>query len=463
MISFRLGLAIVSCALVLLPTALAVGFARYDIRQVLADELEQRGITTAEHLASDLTAPLQFRDDAALRRAIDRAMSTHMDAVYVLATGPTGQIVASTCSPGFSAAAAKDARWARGTRLRRFLDNGRLVLEIVVPILGGSAGSVSLGLSDRRLEAMVSRHVRSLWPPLALALLFGFCFAVWVSGILTRPLGQLLAGVQSVGRGDLGRRIRVPLLDEFGKLAKAFNAMAEALDEHERVRQKLLESVVGSQEEERKRVARDLHDDVAQALISARWALETCQEAEGEAPEAYRRAVASAFGAITAALNDTRRLIRDLRPGALDDLGLVPAIGSYAESRLSHGSCRVELAVGELPESLPPTFEVALFRIVQEAITNAGKHASAKNVRIELSAGEGVLRGSIVDDGVGFRPDDAVFGSGEPGGVGLAGMRERAAILGGSLQVTSEPDHGTAVSFAIPLPAPTATGKAEVR
>jgi signal transduction histidine kinase len=151
-------------------------------------------------------------------------------------------------------------------------------------------------------------------------------------------------------------------------------------------------------------------------------------------------------------LAETRKLIGDLRPSVLDDLGLLPALRSYAHTHLHPVQCEVTVSASGLPDSLPPAVETAVFRIVQEAINNIAKHSKAGAARIDLRLDNGTLRGEVSDNGRGFDPACLEAGSGmSPRGLGLQGMKERAALLGGKLSIWSSEGKGTWLSFSIPL------------
>jgi signal transduction histidine kinase len=175
--------------------------------------------------------------------------------------------------------------------------------------------------------------------------------------------------------------------------------------------------------------------------------LDSLGASQRDAPPALIRAQAIAHSAI----DNLHRVIHDLRPSMLDDLGLLPAIGSYADTHLRAVGVVVHC---EFPDALPALSRdatTALYRVVQEALTNVARHARAETVLIGCTVSDAAIAIEIEDDGVGFDPA-AVAHPRETGeGLGLLGMRERLALLGGRLEVESEPGHGTRVIAMLPL------------
>jgi signal transduction histidine kinase len=233
--------------------------------------------------------------------------------------------------------------------------------------------------------------------------------------------------------------------DEDVRIAEAFaERAAVAIDLSERVARDALRRVVAGQELERQRLARELHDETGQALTSILLGLKNLEEAKSD--DDVRRSVLELRELVVSTLHDVRRLAVELRPKALDDFGLVPALERLAETFAEQTSVdvHVEAALGD--SRLPGEAETALYRIVQEALTNVVKHANARTVSVVLTRkGEAVVV-VIEDDGRGFDPN-----ADDVEGLGLLGMRERIALVGGRLSVESAPDRGTTVAVEVPL------------
>jgi signal transduction histidine kinase len=232
--------------------------------------------------------------------------------------------------------------------------------------------------------------------------------------------------------------------DEDVRLAEAFASRAAvAVDLSERVATDALRRVVGAQELERQRLARELHDETGQALTSILLGLKAIEDA-GSSDDAGA-AARELRELVVTTLQDVRRLAVELRPKVLDDFGLVSALERLVETFGEQTGISVDLEprIGE--GRLPLEIETTLYRITQEALTNVVKHARAKHVSIVLTRRDGLVSAVIEDDGRGIGSE----GSRE--GLGLVGMRERVALVGGRLNIESSPGAGTTISIEVPI------------
>ena len=235
--------------------------------------------------------------------------------------------------------------------------------------------------------------------------------------------------------------------DDDVRLAESLAARAgTAVDLSERVTRDALRRVVEAQELERTRLARELHDETGQALTSMLLVLKSLDD-RIDTPEG-RAVTAELRELVVTTLRDVRRLAVELRPAALDDFGLVPALERLRDTVAEQSGLDIELQSHLHAERLPAELETALYRIVQEALTNVVKHAAASRVSVVLSGRERMITLVVKDDGRGFES----HGAGMDGGLGLAGMRERVALLGGRLGVDSTEDAGTMITAELPLP-----------
>lgn len=301
----------------------------------------------------------------------------------------------------------------------------------------------------------------------SVALLLFSLGAWWHASRLTRPLEELTIAAQAIGGGSFDQPIKVQGEDELGVLSRNFEEMRRRLQEFiaQRTRwqadleqevefrtkqaHELLGKVISAQEEERKRVARELHDGAAQNLATLLVALDALRNVASPSDNGVRQPLLQRVEEeARSALQEVRHLILDLRPTALDDLGLLPTVRSYAESRLS--PLRIKLAMSTVGQErrLDSALETALFRIVQEAINNVAKHAAASRVNIAFSFAEDRVGTVVEDDGKGF--DVAAASEGQSGGAGLQGMRERAGLIKGSLSIASTPGGGTHITVIVP-------------
>jgi signal transduction histidine kinase len=233
--------------------------------------------------------------------------------------------------------------------------------------------------------------------------------------------------------------------DEELRLAETFAARAAvAVDLADRVARDSLRRVVEAQELERRRLARELHDETGQALTSILLGLKRVEEAKSESDA--RRSAAELRAEIVDTLQAVRRLAVELRPKALDDFGLVPALERLAEAFGGDSGIAIDLEANVGDDRLPPEVETALYRIAQEALTNVAKHASAGHVSVVVTRREGSVTVVVEDDGRGFG-----VGGRDGAGLGLVGMKERVGLLGGRLAIESTEGSGTTIVAEVPL------------
>ncbi|MFQ5856240.1 MAG: ATP-binding protein [Anaerolineae bacterium] len=301
---------------------------------------------------------------------------------------------------------------------------------------------------------------------------------------LVRPVKDLTHAAQRIAGGDLDRPILIGEGGEIGLLAEdletmrrrlaasfreiqAWNneledrvqqrtqeleALNAALREQEIVHRQLLARVITAQEEERIRIARELHDETGQVLASLVISLEAIERSLPPEISTVRQRLARTRVLTEHTIADIRRLIADLRPGALDELGLVAAIRWCSENHLEPLGIALDLQTdGLVSGRLPEELETVLFRITQEAIGNIARHAGARRVNIHLSRRDGEVHLVIEDDGEGFDPDAVQPARDGTQGLGLAGMRERASLLGGQVRIRSRPGYGTRIDVELPM------------
>lgn len=221
----------------------------------------------------------------------------------------------------------------------------------------------------------------------------------------------------------------------------------------------LAQRLVSSQEEERARVSRELHDGLSQLLVSTKYRFELAQERLQEGRDHAGQAIDEGLAGLTEALGEIRRISHDLRPSLLDNLGLPAALEQLAEDFGRRTGIAVHTAIGPAPLVPPGSATTALFRIAQEALTNVERHAQAQQVDIILDSTEGNLRLSIRDDGVGINAS-ANEARTQRKGIGLRNMRERVEHHGGTLTVSAADNGGTVLVARLPLVSAQEGGKA---
>jgi len=306
-------------------------------------------------------------------------------------------------------------------------------------------------------------------------------FAWGTARSVRRALNVLTRAAERIAHGDLDRPVPPLPDDEVGRLGHAFEEMRIALRksrglledvnqaleqrvaertreleevclrlrDREQWRSQLLRKFVSVQEDERRRIARELHDDTCQALAALSVGVETA--IPGLPAGDARDRLLALKKVVVAALAELHRVILDLRPSVLDDLGLRSAIQWYAEHRLAGTGIAVRCEFSGFERRFAPEVEIAVFRVVQEAISNIERHAHADAVLIQGVEREGLITIEIEDDGCGFDAGALKPTPGSLTGLGLLGMRERVELLGGSLLIDSAPGQGVHIAVTVPV------------
>lgn len=426
---------------------------------VFAQELESRGVSVASDLASRSIDPILLNDTYALHQLLRETVANHPDVLYAFVLDSKGQVLAHTFGDagfpaGLLAPTLAEAVSTLHGEIRHWVyaSNEGTVHEMIAPILGGDAGVVRLGLTDTRLQAIVNTVSGQMILTTLLVALAGIVAAMLLTWLLTRPILDLVATTKEIGRGNLQARAPHWADDEIGILADAFNQMVIDLDasrcavaEKERARFLLLKKLISAQEEERKRIARELHDGVGQMLTSLMVGMRTMQRSDDAV--LHQERIEELCAMVGETLEQVRVLSRELRPSLLDDLGLVAALERYVgEFTRAHAEVSVDLHC-DLPDRLPSTIETALYRIVQEAMTNAARHGKASAISVLVSRRANSVQAIVEDNGGGFNVEAVRR---QQSSVGIFGMSERAELLGGALDIESGPE-GTTVYVEIPL------------
>jgi two-component system sensor histidine kinase UhpB len=309
-----------------------------------------------------------------------------------------------------------------------------LLLIVAAVVATGIAGNPDLNVSGR--------------PGLALILGLAVGLTILVNVIVLqrrfRPLERLVDEMERADLSRPGANLQAPAdargePEEVQRLNRAFRRMLERLDAE---RRRTSSTALAAQEEERARVARDLHDEVNQSLTALLLRLEA---ARVKAPVELAHELAETKALANQAMEELLMLARQLRPTALDDLGLKAALDGHVKELGRRGKVNATFeATGDF-SGLPADVQLVVYRVAQEALSNAAQHSGAEHVEVGLTRDGDRVELTVADDGSGFTFDQAARG------LGIAGMRERALLVSGDMQVESRPDAGTRVHLTVPL------------
>jgi signal transduction histidine kinase len=318
---------------------------------------------------------------------------------------------------------------------------------------GDGKCQLRLGINLARVNREVGWLTRRLALVTAIIALFGIVAAWWLTRIFSRPIEELVTLARAVKAGDYHIKAAIRANDEVGELASAFNEMTDALGQKETVRQQLLRQVIRAGEGERKRIARELHDHTGQALTSQIAALSALENQFRDEP--LRQRLAELRQVTEQTLSEVHDLSVALRPSVLDDIGLMAALQRHCRLFAQRSGIQVSCAdTGLDNQRLPAEVELTLYRVVQEALTNAFRHGRAQRVHALVQRTETGVLATVQDNGCGFDARDWQKRCAEGNHLGLLGIEERVTLLGGEFCVESEPGKGVTVYAEIPLKEP---------
>jgi len=287
--------------------------------------------------------------------------------------------------------------------------------------------------------------------------------ALLLSRVITNPIQALKTGAEAIGKGNLDYKLKIKNKDELGELANTFNNMAlelknyterlkstaaENIENERKIQENLrvyMREVGQAQENERKRIARELHDDTIQALVAVSRDLEELESGNLKKPAREIRKE------IRTIIEGLRRFSQELRPSIIDDLGLIPAVKWLGSEMEKNDKIDVETKITGAQRQLRGHSELMIFRVIQEALTNVRRHSHATKVNIEIGFWENKLKIQIRDNGKGFKIPAKLSELPQAGKLGLLGISERVQLIGGSLDIKSQRGKGTVLTIDIPL------------
>lgn len=316
--------------------------------------------------------------------------------------------------------------------------------------------------SSATVQQAARQYLRSLILIGSILIVIASLIGWFISRNMTMPLRQLTNAATAIASGNYSVSVDVNRRDEIGKLARAFNAMTSQVRKgHADLEKKISESATLNEqlreltahlqnirEEERIHIAREMHDQLGQLLTSFKMDVFMLKKKLGiQQDPAIHEKLTDLEKTTDEAVTFVRKLSAELRPGLLDDLGLIPALEWHSKEFEKRFGIEVVFQSHVKDTILKPEVATGIFRIYQESLTNVARHSGARNVTADLDIKDGYLSLSITDNGKGF----ANANSGQRKTLGLLGMRERAFMIGGQLDIDSEPGRGTTVSIVVPI------------
>lgn len=264
-----------------------------------------------------------------------------------------------------------------------------------------------------------------------------------------RPMDDVSDAMKAIRAGHRG--IRVPEVTDDPQIEELSKSLNSMLNSMEKQRKKAAASVIKAQEEERKRIARELHDETSQSLTGLVIGIRMVQEIVPETMPDLVERLENINDLAHATLNEVHTMAVRLRPSVLDDLGLAAALRSYAKEFSENTGILVDMQLLGMSQRLLPELETVLYRVVQEALTNVARHSRASQCVVTLRRKDNLIKGTIQDNGSGFDFQRVMMSEEKGRGLGLHGMKERIELVGGSLEFDSRPREGTTIFIEVPL------------
>ena len=447
----RLGLqlkltALIECLVVALVLGTGV-VTTFREKKTLENELHKRGYAMAADLARFTASPLLSRDLPTLRRFVNHSMAQEY-VLYVMIVDNEDQIVMHSDLEYVG----KDISLYQLEPLARHLD-----LSAPVRIADALLGNVFLGYSYMAVENEIRTAIKQILMLGAIAITLGGIMAYVLASFMSAPIKRIIDATKQLAAGNYPALLEIRSADEIGALAESFNDMAQELTRHRTHLQNLVEErtkalrelalhIQLAKEEESKRIAREIHDELGQTLTALKIDLHWLKgQLPGDAP-AVRDKIGTMLRLIGETINSVRKISSQLRPVLLDDFGLSAAMEWQAKEFSDRTG--ISSYFFSRPENIFPRPDqaVTLFRVFQEALTNVARHAGATEVKAGLWETSNTLVMEVRDNGIGITKSQIM----DTRSFGVIGMHERVKRLGGELEIYGQREQGTTLRAWLP-------------
>ena len=463
-------------------------------RETLENELRKRGVALVNDLAKFSVRPILGNDLATLRRFVNHSINQEY-VRYVIVLDPKGKVimhndlgeVGKYYNNSLSKLAINSTK--SGYAPVPFIDKkGERFCNIFAPIIVSEVriGTVIIGYSCMAAEKEISKAQHQIFLIGLITVIIGGGIAYLLSTFISKPIRKITGAMEKVSDGDLDTVLSIKRNDEIGTLAKSFNNMAEDLGRHRKHLEILVEARTAElsqaneqlhqeisertraeaelkrsreqlrdlashlqfiREEERTQIAREIHDELGQALTALKMDVHWLNHKLPKDQDLLTGKIKSMSRLIDTTVQSVRRISSELRPKLLDDLGLSAAIEWQANEFMDRAGIKCEISSEPEDIILDQARSTAFFRIFQETLTNIARHAQATRVEVFLQEFSEAVELVVRDNGQGIMESQIANAK----SLGIIGMRERVYSLGGDLKITGVPNQGTTVAVRIPL------------
>ncbi len=457
----KINLIIVGTLLVL--SLLMALLMRGATHELLERQVEHRGYEVASYIAALSVNDILLDNEYAVFERINKAKENNKDVRYILISSYTGKVIVHTLRDGMPEGLSLTLPETQidPYLVTKYSSNEGPIYDVLVPIENGNVGYVRVGMSGKGMLALLDAKMAEYSFMTVIICFIAMILASWLASVIIQPIRGLARAADEIKNNNYSVRAVYNTEDELGHLAIAFNDMAvslkqqqeennqlvDALRVKELNRTVLLNKLFTAQEDERKRLSRELHDGAGQSITSI---LAYLRVLLSEITDTHQRSLLnSARDVIVGVLSELRQMAVDLRPPVLDDLGLIAAMEKYLKGWSERYAIEI---VFHGPQDFRVNDQVALalYRILQEGMTNIVRHARASKAEVTIQTDEQAVCLTIADDGCGF-PALVLERALQTNRLGLYGMKERAELLNGTFQVEAAVGSGTKITITIPL------------
>lgn len=453
-----LGMAL--CIIILLSLAMgALVWKAFD--DIALEQLDKRGEEIAGHLAMATGNYILTEDLYNIYELVAQTISSSEDVRYILVLDNKGRILVHTFKDGLPEHLRWDITGFTQQQKTVFASNEGNIHDLMAPIESGAVGYVRVGMTEARIRSVLLQRWLSVLLAIAMVCLLAVFLSSKIFGVIIKPLRQLARVADAIRLGDWSIKAEISGDQEIDKLATVFNDMTSSLiaanteKEHllqelrakEQLRGTLITKLISAQEDERKRISRELHDETSQALTSLMLTMRALSASAQN--EEQKQALLVGRDVAADILKKVRDLAVELRPPELDDLGLVAAITQYSNKFAAAHDLQLHLQIIGQEQQVDGQIAVALYRIVQEGFSNIVQHSGAESVTVQINFAPTNIAITIADDGKGISAADLIKAR-KRRRLGLYGMRERVELLQGRMEIREAAAGGAELYIVIP-------------
>ncbi len=463
--TFDFSIRIKFTGIILFLIVLTVSWIIFQVRSSLMDamskQLELHGVSLATNIGAFAVDPVLTENHYELYQLIKTTMERDDSVRYIVIFNEQGEVLANSFGSSLPVGLVTLNRLDAGENyhIKNIQTDEGLLWDIAVRIGSGNYGTVRVGISGKQLLYVLNDTTKSIILTGAIVSLLGIVLAIGLTFVLTKPLAKLARAIESIAKGEFDQKAItgnwagteiVKLIHGFNYMVLRIRVFKEETEKLQKIRQQLLAKTISAQEEERKRIARELHDEASQRLAAITFGLQRLRKADDL--EASQRLIEEMGQIINQTIDSLHGLAWQLRPSVLDDLGLEQALQLLCEAlKKQYGIETTFTVYGDVSLNLCPEVKTAVYRIAQEAITNIVRHASASQAKVFVEKQEDLLILVVEDNGCGFGQTNANGEKAERHHLGLAGMKERADLIGATLIIDSQSGQGSTIYLKLPL------------